>query len=474
MTSYSPFDKPLAELQTDDLAVLREVPESWHVEYKRQIDDPKVLAKSISALANTYGGWLFIGVEECGGGDSTVQGFPGLGSADLSALQQRLGESINAHLQPVPHYEHIVLEGPCATIGLGLDCSVVVVHVPMSVRTPHIHSDGRIYERVGDTSQPRPISERHRLDELWRRGDRVRDATRRWIEDDPEFSKGEGELLYLRLMLVPDPWSKKHRLPLASVEQFEEALNGLGPNLYSVPFDSVFSTADGFIARHVAENDPRHLGLVFTIRRDYSCDVVIPINVVTGTAESLRGALGGSYENASEFVQMLSNVGYWRDDEWMPVHVADLNPMLNVLLAIIGHYRALLGLTATDCEFFYKARILQAWRKVPFLDVAHVIKSFARHGVPMLMEDEMLIPPGHDPDSFARARPLSDEGSPLGAEFHAITGQAMDIFLQFLRSFGVSGLTDGSGSAVEGSIRSMLAAANRGVPVNFVGGVSST
>ena len=474
MTSYSPFDKPLADLQADDLAVLREVPESWHVEYKREINDPKALAKSVSALANTYGGWLIVGIEEGDGAESAVRRFSGLDAEQLAKLQQRLGESINAHLQPVPYFEHRHLRGACATIGLGQDRSVVVVHVPMSVRTPHIHSDGRVYERVGDTSQPRSINERYRLDALWQRGERVREATRNWIECGPEFSKGESELPYLRLMFVPDPWNKRHQLPLASVEQFQEAVSSLGHNLYTVPFDSVFSTADGYVARHVVDNDPRVLGLTFRIHRDYSCEAIVPINVIQGTAENLHAALDKKYENADAYVQLLVDKGYWRHEEWMSADVADLNPLLNILFAMVAHYRALLGLSVKDRDFSFKAQVLHAWRKLPFLDVPHIIEGFSQRGVPMVMEDEILIPPGHDPDTFAKVRPLSDDGSPLGTEFHAMTGQAVDIFMQVLRAFGVPMLSQEDSHAAEGSTTALIAAANRGIPVNFLGAQSST
>ena len=152
MTSYSPFDKPLTDLAPDDLAVLLDVPESWYVEYKLVIDDAKTLAKSLGAFANTYGGWLFVGVEESEGAEKTAQNFPGLDGDQLSLLLQRLSSSIDGNLRPTPHFEHRVVSGPCEAIGLNEGRSVVVVHVPMSVHTPHLQSDGRVYQRVSDTS----------------------------------------------------------------------------------------------------------------------------------------------------------------------------------------------------------------------------------------------------------------------------------------------------------------------------------
>ena len=64
MQTYSPFDKPIKDLNPHDLTVLKTVNEGWYVEYKREMVNPMALAKAISAFANTYGGWLFLGIQE--------------------------------------------------------------------------------------------------------------------------------------------------------------------------------------------------------------------------------------------------------------------------------------------------------------------------------------------------------------------------------------------------------------------------
>jgi len=51
-------------VQTADLIALRDVSEGWYVECKQESVKADVLAKSLSALANTYGGWFFLGIEE--------------------------------------------------------------------------------------------------------------------------------------------------------------------------------------------------------------------------------------------------------------------------------------------------------------------------------------------------------------------------------------------------------------------------
>lgn len=465
LTSYSPFDKPLADLESDDLAVLRVVPESWHIEYKLAINDAKTLAKALGAFANTYGGWLIVGVEEADDAEKTAQECPGLDDEELSLLLQRLGSSINANLRPVPHFEHKVVEGPCEAIGLSEGRSIVVVHVPMSVHTPHLQTDGRVYQRVGDTSQP--IKERRSLDELWLRADRARQATRLWIDDDPEFSDGEGEAPYLRLLFVPDPWNKRYWLPSMSPKRFQEALNQPGLGM-SITFDSVFPTNNGYIARHIFSNNPRDLGLTLTVRRDCSCDIIIPFNVFSGVTDQLLQSLSDKYENAESYVNLLLDKGYWREHEWLDLDIVDLNPLLNLFIAITNQYRALLRLVTLDPVFHFKARVLQASRRLPFLDVPQVIESFTHYGVPMPMSDEVTIPPGTDPDTFVPLRTESSSSAEPDDELWKGMDQAIPVLLQVFTAFGISGLVNDEGQVTKGVANSLVQAARRSAPINVV------
>src|SRR5271166_1900473 len=75
---YSPFSRDVDELQTSDLTVLKTVPEGWYIEYKEMFPDQGSVAKSFSAFANTYGGWLFYGIQESPDGKRLAGAFPGI------------------------------------------------------------------------------------------------------------------------------------------------------------------------------------------------------------------------------------------------------------------------------------------------------------------------------------------------------------------------------------------------------------
>ena len=209
MRTYSPFNRAISDLQPADLAILETVSEGWHVEDKSELVSARALAKAVSAFANTYGGWLFLGVKERSKDDPVADAFPGLPDRGLDGALQRLRHSAAEYLNPTPHFEEKILRGPCIEIGLAGARSVVAIEVPQSYTAPHVHKDGRIYRRVADGSEPKPETDRFVLDELWRRAQPIRKMTRDWVKRDPEFSKAEAKTPYVRLLLCVDLWCQR-------------------------------------------------------------------------------------------------------------------------------------------------------------------------------------------------------------------------------------------------------------------------
>ncbi|MBL9070609.1 MAG: hypothetical protein JNM03_11550 [Sphingopyxis sp.] len=81
--------------------------------------------------------------------------------------------------------------------------------MPQSLSAPHVHRSGQIYRRVADGSEPRPENDRYLLDQLFRRGDELRREFAEWVDRDPEFSKSEENIPFLRLMMICDPWREE-------------------------------------------------------------------------------------------------------------------------------------------------------------------------------------------------------------------------------------------------------------------------
>ena len=161
MVEYTPFDKPLQDISTEDIYSL-EVPEGYYVEYKRALIEREKIAKIVASFANTYGGTMLIGIDE-NSEDNTPEEYFCLGESEQD-YKEKLRGIVNSRVDPPPRFSsHILKE---ETDG-GM---VIVVSIPESRNTPHINNDGKIYRRTGEQSQPfREVTDSDVLDRLYER-----------------------------------------------------------------------------------------------------------------------------------------------------------------------------------------------------------------------------------------------------------------------------------------------------------------
>jgi len=393
MQPYSPFDKPLADLQTADLRELRQASEGWYIEYKQQTPNAAALAKSLSAFANTYGGWLFLGIQEESKEKPVAGAFPGLSREDVDPTLQRMRKSATDHLNPTPHFETKVFWGPHPEIGLTTDRAVICAWIPRSSSTPHVHKSGKIYRRVADASEPKAETDRFVLDQLWRRSDAIKRYHKDWYCRDPEFSEHEKARPFVRLMLVADRWLERDIWIDSEDDRVRDALAetaGLG----SIPFDTVYTCADGFIGRQLSENDPQSLTLTWRLRQNLSSDVIVPMPFYQfGSLEVLAFELDG-YCNVDRFIDIL---GQYRTST---LRIVDLNYLFNILIGVVEIQERLSNLVGWSESYFLKVKLLNSWRTVPYVDIPVVLERFQKQGLPMCLDSIVSRPDGTGPNDY--------------------------------------------------------------------------
>lgn len=447
MNYYSPFDKYISEIEIGDLEKLRMVSEGFYVEYKRETPSTSAIAKSISAFANTYGGWTFYGVEE-GGDEKCAAAFPGIARGDIDQMQQRIRQAVAALIAPAPYFEEKVLWGPCNPIGLGIDHAVICVWTPMSVHTPHLHKEGRIYRRVGASSEPE--KDRYQLDQLWRRAEEIRGDFRHWVDKDPEFTPQEADRPYIRLLLQADLWGSSGLYFNPSMSEFKSIMNE-SDRRFGIPFDTIYRTSSGFVARQVHNNDPSLIGLTWIYWYDLGSEVIIPLNCWdVENLSQLRPLITGRYVNGKEFLQILNSAKY------RSCRILDLNGLLHILIGVLGAYTKLATLAGWNGNMYAKAKLLNVARSIPFIDSDSVLSIYREHGVPYILRDMHTINGGTDPETFfIVGNAISDDSENSAMNVNKICEP-------ILKGLGVPGIEDfGTVEAAQRYYQELLEAGER-------------
>jgi hypothetical protein len=424
---YSPFEKRLADLQPDDLSILRTVHEGWYVEYKQEATNASSIAKALSAFANTYGGWLFYGIQEKSKEEPVAGEFIGIPTQDIDSILQRARQAVATNLTPSPHYETKVLVGPCDGIKLPKDRAIICIHVPWGPNAPYIHKSGQIYRRIGDGSEPKPETDRFVLDQLWHRSDGIKKAYKRWVKKDPELSKAEDKRPFVRILLVADRWGDRDTFRHYSAEEFKQIVGEKVAPQTAIPFDFVSTSENSLIARQSTPNRPQDIGLRWQYWFDAASEVIIPLNSYDHhDLTSARHSLDG-YEQADRYINVLEN------QHFKDVHIVDLNQLFNIICGVINIQDRLCNNIGWAESYFGKVRLLNFWRTTPYLDIEAIVDSFERHGAPIASYEKMTMFPGFDPASFFEIQQYSD----IDNVDARVILKALTIFRQVATALGV-------------------------------------
>lgn len=462
---YSPFRKPLAKLKARDLAALREVPEGWWIEYKRQPNGKLGIAKSISAFANSEGGWLFYGVNEVDvDGEKRAGTFDGVSVSSLASVRNDIRTAANHHVRPTPFYEVRALRGPCDEIGLPADRAVVVVLVPYGHDAPYIHSRGVVYRRKADEADPVRETDRNRLDMLWERGRRERLRLSQMLSEAPRLSDCESNQSYMQLFLLTDPFGERGIESRIGLEEFRRVMASSGsPDSLDVKLDNTYRVGDSFVARMTTGNTPYILLPSLAYRPDCSTVAIVPINgwPISEDQQEIRSGLS-QYEQTGAFLSLLQP-----ERVAVGAHVVDVNYLMLLLMAFMGKHRALLEREGHRPPVMVKMRFGNLWRRVPFLDTVDYIEGVRKFGVPLIEESTIMVPAGTEPETLVRTEP-KDWRKPT--ESRPIVPSSIEVSMDALRALAVLDHLHFEESDGQAMALRLISAAYRAVGIPFEGG----
>lgn len=176
------FTKRIQELEEADIQFLinNDVRESVQLEFKQALDTSneakKMLCRQVSALANSQGGYLIVGVTEDDGVADAINGIPK--TVDSTKTEEWVEQVLNSNItQRVAPLVMKVID-----IETDPDNMVLVIHVPLSPRAPHMVTFGvenRYYVRH-NTQTSR--AEEYEVRDIFVRSERMYDRTMRYLE----------------------------------------------------------------------------------------------------------------------------------------------------------------------------------------------------------------------------------------------------------------------------------------------------
>jgi hypothetical protein len=396
--TYAPFAGSLTTLKGLELAGLKEVNQGWYVEYSDTLPRARQLAKQLSAFANQSGGWLFVGVKGQKHGSLRAESFPGIVASTKEEALAQLREAASVHVTPEVHFETRVIEGPIPEIGLASGRSIIIAGIPEGPIPPYVHSSGCVYRRTSDQSEPTPEIESREMDALRRRALETRQRLADFLSfEAPDSQREPHGLVRVYVYLLNDPYLAGGLLGL-SHDRFSDVMRSNPTSDIIAPeFDNIFTTADGYIARCMKENDLLQEYLALRWWANGNARLTIPVDTYEADEFPLQ-----SDPRRSDFVRMIRAQGIAR------VRIADFSGFLNLLAAGTGKYlqlRQALGLTGA---FWGKARFRGAWRAAPFTNLRQYIESIKLQGFPVAQDDDFYVPPGLSTDDLIKLEPGGD------------------------------------------------------------------
>lgn len=438
----NPFGRPGDRVTAEHLNSLAGVREGWYIEYKVALPVPKAIAKSLSSFANTYGGWLCYGIAERVDGTRRTGfagSFPGIAKGDVPSALQEITNAARM-ISPVPFFEYWVVEGNETTEsqgGLPNGRAIILVSVSEGPDAPYIHASGRVYRRVADHSDPSEEVNRTVFDSLHSRSDKGRRRLADLISSRPDFSKGEAELPYLRLVFLSDRYAdpkKTSQLTFADFRESARAQQAHG-GFHDFPCDNFFTSATGYVARQIMGN--RYEGALLTVMHDLNgtTTVLVPMRFIASTQSECFAFLG---QVTAQFAESGIDLDLSR--------LLDLNHLVAVVMAgLRKHHRFCVrgGLTR---PVLAKAMLYSVWRTVPFLDTAAFAAFAAANGPPVVQTKDVLAPSGLTPESLrelGKLEPDSDNTMTLDL-------MALPLLFDILQALGLS--TDAFCRGIDGPV----------------------
>lgn len=378
---YNPFNKPITEIEYEDLKKLIEnnISEGWCIEYKEKFPkDNKKIANSIASFANSEGGWYIVGIKENNNKSNPFE-IVGFDLETYRKPDDKITNIVKGNIDPIPYFENKIVE-------IDENKVVLVVQVFESHDPPYI-SNGSVYIRVGETSKPLPTKDRYQFEKLLEKKENFRKRVTLFMENTFFFDEYYNQpylefYVYVnnpKNILFEDFYSDEFFENLK--ENFNSKANLLeGLELGgSINFDNTYASVDSYILRHIHDNNPLSTGLTLELFKEGHLKLIFPFNVYD------KYSLNNEYESLIYYDSFIS-------DEYDNLRIIDLAESVFAFQTILAQYKRLLEKYDYDYELNIKYKFNNFDSITPFIDSEEYMDFILENKLPINLKTSIDIP----------------------------------------------------------------------------------
>jgi Putative DNA-binding domain len=403
---FNPFTKDIGTaLTAQDLNELltKEVAEGLYVEHKETFPSNDKIGNSLASFANSYGGWYLVGVA-ADNTKNTPTAICGFRVVDYPDPIAKVREIAKSRIDPTPAIEPQL-------VSLTATHSVLVARIPGYQDKPFISTNGRIYRRQADSSDPISERDRYAIDKLYEEGREPAKDFEHFVQDD--LNSDDDYEGWLKIFLAPSP----ERISAKDIWTFDTAndllersrqprnipMFGVKEITGNAPYTSCQPSHESLVLSQRPVLQPSSVSPRLELFNDGRGKISCPLVFSSlPTDEEIAAFTSEEVRDVFRALRRSGNV------DANGLRFLDAGLLFATLGTQLSFYLEWLANKGTISDFRVAARLLGIRKVVPFFDSEDWAEHVNKYGFPISERKEISIPSGRKRSLLWDASPDAD------------------------------------------------------------------
>lgn len=400
---YNPFNKKISDIQKSDLEKLiqNEVAEGWCVEYKETFPSKnEKIGHSIASFANSEGGWYIVGIQANENNSAEIiKGF------DLKVFKdpkEKIGNIIKTHISPMPFFISKLIKLPN-------NKAVLIVHVEKGMEA-YVTKDGRIYVRVGESSDPIPEKDYSSIQKIFERKKIKNEQIEKFSNNPFYFSETTNiqspylEAYYYTLphnnFMFKDFYSEKFFYKLC--ESFKSPLQFFKSTMTAdVKLNNFYTSLCSYILRYIPEEnipiDVADNTSTIELFENGNAKILYPIPQLNIDLSSNFSSdfFPKIYKNSERFIKFLNILREYKF-EYNSINIIDGYTFFLYHVILVNKYLKFLNSNKFTSNMGVRLRISNIQGRLLYFNDDNYLSFLKKYKIPVCIKTEIEIPIFHN------------------------------------------------------------------------------